>query len=345
MLKKKIHIIIGVLFLFSLPLLGVVMKQNPPLAPKKTLTSSSADTCFVRDSVVLSRFIEGALKGWDVLFQDQKEQEEKEARLKALETPAIDLYGANSWSNYVNPFGGRKVSIPKNFKIDCKGMRIPLDRDIYVTSGYGYRRRYRRMHQGVDIRLKTGDTVRALFDGKVRIRTYSRRGYGNYVVLRHPNGLETVYGHFSRHLVELDQKVLAGDPIGLGGSTGRSTAPHLHLETRFMGIPINPRYIIDFHNRVPKNEFYIFRGGNTSQDSFVKSSATSYVEQARTSKSYHPKGSHAHSGGVGKYYYVRRGDSLWIISRKTGVSVQRICRLNHITKRTVIRPGRKLRIR
>ena len=127
-----------------------------------------------------------------------------------------------------------------------------------LQSKFGYRPRFRRIHKGIDLGLHVGDTVRAAFDGKVRICRYERRGYGYYVVIRHDNGMETVYGHLSKFIVKPDDRVKAGDPIALGGNTGRSTGPHLHFETRYMGLPINPADIIDFENKVPINGTYAF---------------------------------------------------------------------------------------
>ena len=149
------------------------------------------------------------------------------------------------------------------------GLTVPLHKDIDVTgyvapvkgklvSAFGYRPRFGRMHRGVDLDLNVGDTVVAAFDGRVRITKFERRGYGYYVVLRHDNGLETVYGHLSRFLVKPDQYVKAGQPIALGGNTGRSTGPHLHFETRFMGMALNPASIIDFENYVTHKDVYTF---------------------------------------------------------------------------------------
>ena len=115
-----------------------------------------------------------------------------------------------------------------------------------VTSNYGYRARFKRQHRGLDINAYKGDTIRAAFDGKVRISEFQAGGYGHVVVLRHTNGLETVYGHFSKRLVPVDAEVKAGDPIGLAGSTGRSTATHLHFETRLCGEYIDPALLFDF---------------------------------------------------------------------------------------------------
>lgn len=148
-------------------------------------------------------------------------------------------------------------------------MEIPTVKDIDVstyvppvpgaiTSNYGYRPRFRRVHRGTDLRLSIGDTVVSAFDGKVRLTKYEGRGYGYYVVIRHDNGMETVYGHLSKFLVKPNQRVKAGEPIALGGNTGRSTGPHLHFETRFMGLPINPAAIIDFENGVPHKDIFTF---------------------------------------------------------------------------------------
>jgi len=88
------------------------------------------------------------------------------------------------------------------------------------------------MHNGLDLKVNIGDTIVAAFDGKVRIVKYERRGYGKYVVIRHDNGLETVYGHLSKQLVEENQLVKAGEVIGLGGNTGRSTGSDINLQVK-----------------------------------------------------------------------------------------------------------------
>ena len=148
------------------------------------------------------------------------------------------------------------MTIPQTANIDVTGYVHPIKGR--VTSNYGYRPRFRRMHKGIDLGLSVGDTIVAAFDGKIRIAKFERRGYGYYLVIRHDNGLETVYGHLSRFLVKPDQYVRAGEPIALGGNTGRSTGPHLHFETRFMGLAINPAAIIDFENYVPHKDVFAF---------------------------------------------------------------------------------------
>ena len=192
----------------------------------------------------------------DMALKELAEINEK-AELEARENlmfPADELYG--EWTNeWVNPFRGKKVDLPDSCIIDCSTFVLPMDSMTRVTSKYGPRRR--RMHKGIDLKVQIGDTIRAAFDGKVRIKNFERRGYGYYLVIRHPNGLETVYGHLSKFLVGVNDIVRAGDPIALGGNTGRSTGSHLHFETRFLGQAINPADIIDFENSIPHQECFV----------------------------------------------------------------------------------------
>lgn len=173
-------------------------------------------------------------------------------------------------SGRVNCYDG--MSVPQTATIDVSKFAIP--HPGAVTSPYGYRQRFKRMHRGVDIRLHVGDTVRAAFDGRIRITNYEAKGYGNYVVIRHNNQLETVYGHLSKFLVKNGQYVKAGDPIALGGNTGHSTGPHLHFETRYMGYAINPQAIFDFANHAIFTDTYTF-DKNTYQNARSSKSNTS----------------------------------------------------------------------
>lgn len=168
--------------------------------------------------------------------------------------PELDIYNEGWNSRRVNPFN--EAQVPDQFVIDVTGYVMPVMG--HVTSNYGYRPKFGRTHKGVDLKLNTNDTVVAAFEGKVRVVNYEANGYGNYVIIRHPNGLETVYGHLNKHLVKENQTVKAGQAIGLGGSTGRSTGPHLHFETRFMGYAINPSAIFDFANHTTHTDQYTF---------------------------------------------------------------------------------------
>ena len=248
------------------------------------------------------------------------EMEEKEN----LMFPADELYGSNWENRWVDPFrGAAKVNFPDSFAIDCSSFVYPIaiDSMARITSKYGPRRR--RMHKGIDLKVLKGDTIRAAFNGKVRIKAFERRGYGYYVVLRHPNGLETIYGHLSKILVEENQIVRAGETIGLGGNTGRSTGSHLHFETRFLGIAINPIYMFDFPKQDIVADTYTFR-------------KTKGVKRA---------GSHDTqvADGTIRYHKVKSGDTLSRIAKLRGVSVSTLCKLNRIKPTTTLRIGQVLR--
>lgn len=167
-------------------------------------------------------------------------------------SPSNNLY--EEWNN--RSVANYNQAIPETYTVDLRNFAMPTKSRL-VTSNYG--RRWGRMHKGIDVKVYTGDTIVSAFDGKVRIVKYEPNGYGNYVVIRHNNGLETVYGHLSKHLVIENQKVRAGQPIGLGGNTGRSTGSHLHFETRLLGIAINPAFMFDFANQDVKANKYVFR--------------------------------------------------------------------------------------
>ena len=235
--------------------------------------------------------------------------------------PAFSLYP--EWSNaYAHNY--KNVTIPDSFRIDLSGYCMPTT-NTKITSKFGPRRR--RMHQGIDVKVYIGDTIRAAFSGKVRVvKNQGRRtGYGKYVIIRHENGLETVYGHLSKQLVNEEQYVEAGEVIGLGGNTGRSTGSHLHFETRFLGQAINPAFMFDFEKQDIVADSYLFMKGKNR----YRSSKNSAVA--------------ASSGGDTQYYKVRKGDSLSRISKKTGVSIDRLCKLNGITRRTTLRVNQVLK--
>ena len=149
-----------------------------------------------------------------------------------VESPASELY--DDWNN---KYAHRATPLPDSIRISLRHFCMPTPSRV-VTSNFGSR--WGRQHKGLDIKVYIGDTIRAAFAGKVRVVRYEAGGYGKYVVIRHYNGLETIYGHMSKWLVDENQTVKAGDPIGLGGNTGRSTGSHLHFETRLCGMALNP---------------------------------------------------------------------------------------------------------
>ena len=160
-----------------------------------------------------------------------------------FETSATQLY--MDWNNQ---FSAMSTALPDSFLINLRDFCMPTPSRV-VTSNFGSR--WGRQHKGLDIKVYIGDTIRAAFSGKVRIvkNEGARKGFGKYVVIRHNNGLETIYGHLSKWLVEENQEVRAGDPIALGGNTGRSFGSHLHFETRLCGVALNPAIMFDFKNQ------------------------------------------------------------------------------------------------
>jgi len=235
-----------------------------------------------------------------------------------LYNPADEVYN-NIWtSERLNPYKIPVDSLKDSIKIDCANFHIPVPG--IITSDFGPRKY--RFHYGTDLRLNVGDSVVAAFSGKVRIIDYEAKGYGHYVVIRHDNGLETVYGHLSQVLVAINQQVKSGQLIGLGGNTGRSTGPHLHFETRYLGNPINPASIINFASGQVHNKTYLI----TKKKSF------NYRREVKAQQAT-------------KYYTVRKGDTLSQIAMRNGTNVKSVCRLNGLKTSSKIKPGQKLRVR
>ena len=268
------------------------------------------------DSMVLKRIIE---------------QEEKY-------NPSADLY--EDWNNV---YAHHETILPDSFRIDLRGFHMPTDSRV-LTSNFGAR--WGRQHKGLDIKVYIGDTIRAAFSGKIRIVKYEPKGYGKYVVIRHHNGLETIYGHMSKHLVVENQEVKAGEPIGLGGNTGRSTGSHLHFETRLCGVALNPALLFDFRNQDVVGDFYMFRrskyaaesaqatrlrgvGGVTAGDN-DQDDELEIAAAPRTSSNVH-------------FHKVKKGDTLQAIARKHHTTIAKLCELNHIGKNIRLRPGQILK--
>jgi len=214
--------------------------------------------------------------------------------------------------------------------LDLSGYHHPAN--FRKTSDYGWR--HRRMHRGVDLGYPVGTPVAAAWDGMVRISKGSNTGgYGNLVVIRHNNGLETYYAHLSRRLVNPGQIVKAGDIIGLGGNTGRSYGAHLHFEVRYLGLDINPNKLIDFENFKTKFDTMYIEGYSVSTPNppteEQKQAAAAAAQKAQTSA---------------VYYKVRKGDNLGKIAAKYHTTVSKLKKLNHL-RSDFIRDGQRLRVR
>lgn len=231
--------------------------------------------------------------------------------------------------------------MPKSVVIDLvdslTSYHCPYQGSVHPRGKYGPRRR--RQHQGVDLPLKMGDPVYATFCGRVRISQYNKGGYGNLVIIRHDNGLETYYGHLSERMVEPGQWVEAGQIIGLGGSTGRSTGPHLHFETRYYGQSFDPERLIDFKNGTLSRETFLLK---KSFFSIYSNAGQDFDDEEANEKQDKQE---AAERAAMRYHKIRSGDTLGHLAVKYGTTVKRICALNGIKPTTTLRIGRTLRVR
>jgi len=261
----------------------------------------------------------------------------------AINIPALNKY-YSSWDTLcvrryseVAPALKDSIMLPL-FNDYSTGYVFPVQGQFLSPFGY----RGRRVHSGVDIKLEAGDPVSVAFDGVVRMARYYA-GYGNCVVVRHYNGLETLYGHLSKINVAVNQQLKAGDIVGLGGHTGRASCNHLHFETRFQGKAFNPRQLINFDTySLVSDTFNVTRAtyglsrdylpSNASKEVFADDSHDKAKSKAKTSKSR-------------KYHTVKNGDTLSAISRKYGTSVKQLCSINGIKPTKTLQLGTKLRVR
>ncbi len=265
-----------------------------------------------------------------------------------LDRPEIDMDAlSDHWdTEAIHAFKDMEIaSLPDSVQLTLADGNHPFVLPIKgsVYSRYGYRRK--RPHRGIDIPLSTGDSVRTAFNGVVRVSEGSSKtgGYGNLVIVRHDNGLETYYGHLSKILVHENEPVSAGEVIGLGGSTGRSTGPHLHFETRYMGKAFDPERVVDWSNGCLRDtNLVIFKSYYNINSHYGQ--ADRPVAQVSSSQSS-GKTTASSSTGSPQYYTVRKGDTLGKIATRYHTSVSKLCKLNKIRETTILQIGRKLRVR
>ena len=274
----------------------------------------------------------------------------------------------------VNPYQKTENQLPEAWSIwlvdSLDQFHYPYKGTIGPNGKYGPRNN--RAHQGVDLPLAVGSPIYATFAGQVRVSRYSDKGYGNYIVIRHENGLETFYAHLSERKVEVGDWVNAGDVVGLGGSTGRSTGPHLHFEVRYQGFSFDPEWIIDFKKGQLRQRLFIlkkkyFGVNHTKAQDFdaeekvdkpkpepkaaetaakPASTSTATVTTAADAKPEAPKPSTTTTDAEGRVWHVVvEGDTLYALASRNKTTVAKICELNNITETTAIRIGQKLRIK
>ena len=301
---------------------------RPALEPVKSLTKSPSDPIDTLDTA--NEHIKV------VLHADNTWRYYKTPGFQQV-TGVFDEYWNETQSN---PYGIEQKDLPEQWSIwlvdSLDQYHCPFQGTIHPRGKFGVRRG--RRHQGVDVPLKTGDPIYATFTGKVRMSKYLG-AYGNIIVIRHDNGIETFYAHLSKRNVEVGDWVNAGDVIGLGGSTGRSTGPHLHFETRYNGFAFDPQWLIDFENGLLRHRLFVLKKkyfniySNYEQDfeDEMKNEEDDKKEDAEREAM--------------RWYTIKSGDTLGRIAINNGTTVSELCRLNGISKTTTLKIGRKIRVR
>ena len=312
----------------SLPDDAIVVKRVP-LESGPTLES--------KEDILVVDTIPSSSEGLNiVLYNDNTWRYVRNRNIDVLDETVF----TQDWdTTKIQPYNVELKDIPISMVIDLvdslKSYHYPFKGR--VTSKYGPRRR--RIHQGTDIDLETGDPVYATFDGRVRVTTYVRGGYGNLVILRHDNGLETYYGHLSEISVKPNEWVTAGQIIGKGGNTGRSTGSHLHFEMRYKGQTFDPERLIDFSTGTLRRETFLLKRTYFSPYSRFTQDFEEEIQSDEEDKRI------AAEAAAIKYHIVKRGDTLGRIAINNDTTISELCRLNGITRNTVLKIGRKIRVR
>ena len=261
--------------------------------------------------------------------------------IRSRDIPQDSTVYAKYWdTNTISPYNDVQLNqLPSSVAISLvdslKHYHYPYKGRI--SSRYGPRRN--RNHHGVDLPLKDGEPVYAPFDGRVRYSQNTKTGYGNLVIIRHDNGLETYFGHLSSRKVEAGDWVTAGEVVGLGGNTGRSTGPHLHFETRYYGQSFDPERLIDFNSGLLRRETFLLRKGYFNIYSKYDQNFDDEIANEEDDKR------EAAEAAALRYYVVRKGDTLSAIAARNHTTVSRLCQLNGIKSTTVLSIGKRLRVR
>ena len=272
-----------------------------------------------------------------VLFNDNSWRYIRTAEIESDSTLFTRYWSTEKISPYRDSVA--LSSIPKSVPIalvdSLRSYRYPIKGRI--TSRYGLRRKVN--HNGIDIALKVGDTICSAFDGRVRYSKATNTGYGTLVIIRHDNGIETYHGHLSKRLVEAGDRVVAGQPIALGGNSGRSTGPHLHFECRYMGQSFDPERLIDFRTGDLRREHLLLKRSYFSIHSKYEQDWNGEKLLAEADKK------EAELSAERRYYKVREGDYLGRIAARNHTTISAICRLNGIKADAVLQIGKVLRVK
>ncbi|WP_104733762.1 M23 family metallopeptidase [Hanstruepera ponticola] len=297
--------------LFSLLLVGSV------------LTGFAQSTPELKNADKLLELFEG------IEYHDLSEESPLEEKYTAF-----DITAENWDTEHVKIDYDQKVSFPLQIAFNDSSYVSPISKDKVITSRYGWR--WGRAHKGIDIDLITGDSLYAMFDGIVRFANYSS-GHGHTVVVRHYNGIETLYAHLSSYGVKANDSVKAGDFLGKGGRSGNARGSHLHLEMTYNGVHINPEYLLKFdeNNDVNASELWVTK--KWTRPELHSSRRQSKLELLTTEEELE-----AYLERPTEVYVVRKGDTLSRISAKNNISITALCKTNHIRKNSTLRIGQKL---
>lgn len=311
----------------SLPADAIIVKRVP-LESKPALES--------KEDVLVVDTIPSSSEGLNiVLYNDNTWQYVRNRNIDVLD----ETIYTEHWNDKIQPYNIEQKDLPISMVIDLvdslKSYHYPFKGRI--TSKYGPRRG--RVHQGTDIDLETGDPVYATFDGRVRVTTFVRGGYGNLVIIRHDNGLETYYGHLSEISVKPNDWVTAGQVIGKGGNTGRSTGSHLHYEMRYKGHTFDPERLIDFSTGTLRRETFLLKRTYFSPYSRFTQDFEEEIQSDEEDKRI------AAEAAAIKYHIVKRGDTLGRIAINNHTTVTKLCQLNGIKKTSTLRIGQRIRVR
>ena len=272
-----------------------------------------------------------------VLFNDNSWRYIRTAEIEPDSTAFTRYWSTEKISPYRDSVKLSSIpsAVPITLVDSLRSYRYPIKGRI--TSRYGLRRKVN--HNGIDIALKVGDTICSTFNGVVRFSKATETGYGTLVIVRHDNGIETYHGHLSKRLVEAGDRVVAGQPIALGGNSGRSTGPHLHFECRYMGQSFDPERLIDFRTGDLRRDHLLLKRSYFSIYSKYEQDWNGEKVLADADKKENELSAER------RYYKVRSGDYLGLIAKRNYTTVAAICRLNGIKADAVLPIGKVLRVK
>ncbi|MEM9546134.1 MAG: M23 family metallopeptidase [Bacteroidota bacterium] len=322
-----------IIILFTFPIIVNSQESQTSESKKEVISDENIEEVFF-EKIMLDGKVSYRNESTGEIISQTKYRELCESDSRSHHDTAILDY----WDcDRINPYKDVVLQTPFKINFDQTTFTNPVDHDMVITSRFGRRRR--GPHRGIDIDLVTGDFVRSVLPGKVRFVGYSR-GHGKTVVIRHANEIETVYAHLSAYTVKENDQITEGSIIGLGGNTGNSRGSHLHLEVRYKGVCIHPEYVFNFDGSETINgtELWVTNGWKSPRlhSSYRKSKIKWLTKEDEAI---------AYQKNEPKFHKVRRGDTLSQIARSYSLRLSELCRINSISKSSILRIGQMIQIR